>query len=238
MDSSLIDKQRKLLMFTAKSLYKAGICDQAMTSFKQAIDMDARLNKKQTTFFNDLVQTIVNPIRAATKQLRESEAFAQEKSESLATLIHNETVKQFEKLKFTCHDVLSIIDQQIIPGNTDTEVKVDMMRLQADLYRYITEFANDDEKSFFSNRAASVYEQAYKIASNKLPSHSTSRLALVLNRAILLANVLGHISEAVDLVEYEVGLLNQGNTELSETSYQQAMIFSRSLGKLLLRWKK
>ena len=113
-----------------------------------------------------------------------------------------------------------------------------MMRLQADLYRYIVEFSDPEQKRFYSSRAAAVYENAYKLAQQKLPPHSLTRLSLVLNRSILLAEIQGKIAEAVDFVENEVSLLSQENTELSEASYQQAMIFSQTLTKQLLKWKK
>ena len=238
MEGELLEKQRKLLLFTAKSLYKAEIYDQSMISFKQAIDMDSRLKPKQATFFNNLVQAMVNPLRSALKQIHELGQKECERNKQIANDVKDLCDKHYEKLKFTCHDILSTIDQQLIPGNTDVEIKVGMMRLQADLYRYIVEFADSEQKNFYSARAASVYENAYKIAQQKLPPHSLVRLSLVLNRSILLADIQGKIAEAVDFVETEVNLLLQENAELSEASYQQAMIFSQTLSKQLLKWKK
>lgn len=238
MATELLEKQRKLLLFTAKSLYKAEMYDQAMISFKQAIDMDTRLTPKYRTFFNNLVQALINPIRAALKHIKEATIREGEKVKSISDDIKIIGAAQLEKLKYLCHDILSIVDQQLIPGNNDAETRVDLMRLQADLYRYIVEFSEDEQKKFYCSRAAAVYDDAYKLAQQRLPPHSLTRLALVLNRSILLADYQGRIADAVDFVEAEVTLLSQENTELSEASYQQAMIFSRTLNKQLLKWKK
>lgn len=238
MATELLEKQRKLLIFTAKSLFKAELYDKAIISFKQAIDMDTRLSVKHRTFFNNLVQALITPIRASLRHIKESALREGERNKTVSEEIKRIGNAQLEKLKFLCHDILSIVDQQLIPGNTDAETRVDLMRLQADLYRYIVEFSEGDEKKFYSSRAASVYDEAFKLAQQKLPPHSLTRLALVLNRALLLADYQGKIAEAVDFVEGEVTLLSQENAELSEASYQQAMIFSRTLNKQLLKWKK
>lgn len=238
MENELLNKQRKLLIFTAKSLYRAEFYENSFSVMKNAVDMDARLSAKHRKFFSDIVCAIVNPMRATLTQLNESIAReTRERHSKVVENLQNVTNNHFSQLEVTCQNILSIVNQQLIPGNVDPEAKVDFMRLQGDLCRYVNEFAPTKRKEFYQMRCKSVYSEAYKIASTQLPPHSLTRLALVLNYTMFLAETLGEIHDAVDLAEAEVSKLLSTNSELSEVSFQKAMIFARKLRDKIMQWK-
>lgn len=239
MENELINKQRKLLIFTAKSLYRAEFFTNAFAVMKNAVDMDPILSAKHRKFFIDIVCAIVNPMRATLTQLNEN--IAKEKRErqlKIVEILQKVADNHFSELEVTCQDILSIVNQQLIPGNVDPEAKVDFMRLQGDLCRYVNEFAPEKRKEFYQMRCKSVYTEAYKIATTQLPPHSLTRLALILNFSMFLAETMHEVRNAVDLAESEVNKLLSTNSELSEVLFQKAMVFARKLRDKIIQWKE
>ena len=238
MEGDLLNKQRKLLIFTAKSLHMAEFDSNALAVFKSAIDMDARLTPKHQDFLFDIIRSLLNPMRNSLKQLTESfNKETRERHTEVADLVSGVIKEHFEKLELICQDILSIVDQQLIPGSPTIEAKVNYIRLQGDLYRYMYEYAPQERKDLYRIRCESVYEDATKIALSQLPPHSLARLSLVLNRSLFLAEVLKRVPEAVSFAETEVNRLLSTNTELSEALYQKAMVFTRKLRDKIIQWK-
>ena len=239
METDMLQKQRKLLIYISKKLYKSGLYDLSLKSIKQAIDMDSRLTQKHRIFFLNLIQNIINPFRATLKHLKENiSKDLLEKKNKLTEKISLIYQNQFNLFKITSQDILSIIDQQLLLGNILFEEKIDFLRIQADLYRYLSEYSLDNQKKFFITRADSVYQQAYELAQNNLPSYSLSRLALIMNRAIFLAEILKKPLDAVLFSEFEINNILNNENQLSEASYQKAMIFVRKLTNKIIQWKE
>ncbi|OHT05226.1 14-3-3 protein 1 [Tritrichomonas foetus] len=239
MENDLLNRQRKLLIFTAKSLFRAEFYTNALSVMKNAIDMDTRLSPKRRKFFFDIVRAIVSPMRSTLSQLNEN-IIRETRERQIAVVSHLQDVyaSNYSDLEITCQDILSIVNQQLIPGNSDAEAKVEFMRLQGDLCRYVYEFAPEERKEFYMLRCKSVYSDAYKIASAQLPPHSIARLALVLNLSMFLAESARDVHGAVELAESEVNKLLAANSELSEALFQKAMVFARKLRDKIITWKE
>lgn len=239
MENELLINQRKLLLFTAKSLYRAGFYTNSLTVFKNAIDMNTVLSPKNRVFFFDIIRAIINPIRNTLTQINENiQRETRERQMMAVKMLQDVANNHFSQLELTCQDILSIINQQLIPENADAESKVDFMRLQGDLCRYIYEFAPEEKKQFYIIRCKEIYADAYRLATTLLPSHSITRLALVLNRSMFLAESLHETQEAVELAEIEVNRLMSSNSDLSEVIFQKAMVFARKLRDKILKWKE
>jgi hypothetical protein len=238
MAEDLLNRRLKLLLFTAGSLHKAELDTNALLVLTNAIDMDSKLPPKYQRLFFDIVMAIVSPARSALRHLTDNfNKETKERNVALAEIIQEVILSVFMKLELTCQGILSIIDQQLIPGNPDPESKIEFMRLQGDLYRYLFEFAPQEKKELYLNRGQSVYDQAFGIASVKLMPHSQARLSLVLNRALFLANCQHKVNEAADFAENEANRLLSESVEMNEELYQKAMMFGRKLRDKVIQWR-
>ena len=238
MESELIEKQRRILLFTAKSLHQAGFQRPALATFKSAIDMDGRVSPKHYNLFYEIVQELLRPLRTSISQL--SDAMSRETRErhrEVARLLEETLQVRFDGLETTCQDVLAIIDQQLLPACSSDEVRVELMRLQGDLFRYLWDFASGEKRDMYRGRCESVYDEAAKIAT-KLDVHSLARLSLVLNRSMFLAEGLRRTEEAIEYAEGEVNRLLSTNTELPASVYQKVMAFARRLKNKVMEWKE
>jgi 14-3-3 protein epsilon len=135
-----------------------------------------------------------------------------------------------------CQDVLSILDQQLIPSNPEAELRVGFLRLEGDLYRYMLEFAASDHCELYKTRANSLYNDAWKIAQKDLPPHSLARLCLVINRAAFFADFCNEAADAVAFAEAELAKLASENSEVSEELYQKAMALATQLSTKMYQW--
>jgi 14-3-3 protein epsilon len=238
MNGDLLNKQLKLLLFTAKSLHQAKLDTSALLTLKGAIDMYPRLSPKYQRLFHDIVHAIINPIRALLRHCQESATREGRDRRSIVPIVSQELMTNlFKKLELLCQDVLAVLDQQLIPGNPDPEAKVGFMRLQADLYRYAFEFAGPERRGLYAARSLSIYDEALKMATTQLPTHSLARLCVVINRAIFLAEYCPRIPEAIAFAEGELVHLNTAAVEVNEEVYQGAMALGAQLGNRVAQWK-
>jgi hypothetical protein len=239
MEANLLQKQLKLLLFTAKSLHQAKLDAVALTTMKSAIDMDPRLTLKHQRLFQDIIRANVNPIRAVLRHCHESATRESRDRRSFVPMAAQELkVTLFSKLELFCQDILAILDQQLIPGNPEPAIRVGFMRQQADLYRYAFEFALPERKELYRLRCISIYDDALALCvSAELPPHSLARLCLVMNRAIFIAEDCEDVVAGIAFAEAELARLNTGTVEVSEEVYQKAMALAAQLNNKLTQWK-
>jgi 14-3-3 protein epsilon len=238
MQSNLLKKQLKLLLFTARSLHQSKLDATAFTVIKDAIDMYPRLSPKYQRLFQDIVHANVNPLRALLRHCQDCATREARDRRSIVPMAASELRNSlFSKLELVCQDVLAVLDQQLIPGNPDSEGKVAFMRVQADVYRYAFEFATGGRRELYRIRCRSVYDEALQIAVAQLPIHSLARLCLVMNRAIFLVEYCQEVTESIAFAETELAHLNTGALEVNEEVYQKAMALASQLNNRVFQRK-
>jgi 14-3-3 protein epsilon len=238
MEGTLLKQQLRMLIFTAKSLLKAEFYSHALVVIKNAIDMDPQLSASDQRLFFEIVRSNVAPLRTSLKQLDECQRKeSRERHIHVAAMLQMLSRANAEKLELICQEVLSVITQQLLPGNPDAESKVDLMRLQGDLFRYIAEFSPPDRRDMYLQRCQTLYDEAMSIATAQLSSISLARLALVLNRSIFMGEVLHQIPEAIEFADSEYTKLTQNTVEVSEEHYQRAMLLGRSIEEQKFRYQ-
>lgn len=237
-EAEILQKQRKTLIFTAKRLYEIELFEESLDYFKQAIDMDSCLNPKHCAFLNNLVHALTNPLRVNIKILNDTLTKDKERFKHIYEPLKYIKDNLYGQLIEKCQELLSIIDQQLIPSADNNESKVDLMRIVGDLYRYIIELSNEEDViKRYSLRSENAYQEAYMLASKSLPIYSLTRLSVVNNRSILLADILGKYKEAIEFADGEIKLLIASNSEINEESYNKAMIFCQMLQNKLTQWR-
>jgi 14-3-3 protein epsilon len=69
-------------------------------------------------------------------------------------------VKIEDELKRQCQDILTLLDNHLIPASKSEEAKVFYMKMKGDYFRYISEFANGNERNTASDKALESYRMA------------------------------------------------------------------------------
>jgi len=101
-----------------------------------------------------------------------------------------------QELQQRCEDILTLLNEPLISGASDSESKVFYMKMKGDYLRYSAEFSADQEKLRCAKEAKEAYKEATEIAKTDLPAHSHLRLGLALNFAVFYYEVMDGKLEA------------------------------------------
>ena len=84
-----------------------------------------------------------------------------------------------------CMEVLSLLNDYLIPGAKDGAQKVFYWKLKGDYYRYVCEFEKDDKQKEMKDKAREAYQMAMDIGhQDNLESTNPTMLGLALNFSV------------------------------------------------------
>merc|ERR1719224_178701 len=96
-------------------------------------------------------------------------------------LIQSYRTKIEKELEDICNDILSIIEDSLIPNSTSEEAKVFYYKMKGDYHRYLSEFQQNDVRKASASAALDAYQSASEVAAADLPPTHPIRLGLALN---------------------------------------------------------
>ncbi|KAL3105679.1 hypothetical protein niasHT_021562 [Heterodera trifolii] len=141
---------------------------------------DVQLTEEERTLLFVAYRSAINPRRSAWRVI---EGFFKttttlEEKKDLSDM--QKTVQKEAEEKG--HEILTLLDNQLIPKSADPEAKVFYMRMKGDFHRYLAEIKPTEADDL--RNALKAYQQAYSIAREKLrPSHPI-RLGVALNFSV------------------------------------------------------
>ena len=141
-----------------------------------------------------------------------------------------------EELNTICEDILGLLDSNLIAkASSSAEAKVFYLKMKADYYRYLAEFATGQKKTDHSKNAASAYDTASETASQLAPTHPI-RLGLALNYSVFLYEVQAESSKACDLAKQAFDEAIAELDTLDEESYKDSTLIMQLLRDNLTLW--
>merc|ERR1719487_2040630 len=127
-----------------------------------------------------------------------------------------------EELNTICEDILGLLDSNLIAkASSSAEATVFYLKMKADYYRYLAEFATGQKKTDHSKNAASAYDTASETASQLAPTHPI-RLGLALNYSVFLYEVQAESSKACVLAKQAFDEAIAELDTLDEESYKDS----------------
>lgn len=100
-----------------------------------------------------------------------------------------------------CEDILTIINEKLIPISTGDEGKVFYHKMKGDYYRYLAEFQTADKRKASSSEALEAYQVASTIATKALPPTHPIRLGLALNFSVFFYEILSSPDRACHIAK-------------------------------------
>src|SRR3990167_10504656 len=98
-------------------------------------------------------------------------------------LLRDAHQKILEELNKYCDDILQVLDKKLIPASSGSyEANVFYLKMKGDYYRYIAEYATNENRPIVVETAQQAYEAGLElIASNPLKNISVASLELACN---------------------------------------------------------
>jgi len=140
------------------------------------------------------------------------------------------------ELQKICDTILDLLSSNLIPKASNDESKVFYLKMKADYYRYIAEFATGDGRSGAAEKARKAYQEAHDTAEKGLVVTHPIRLGLALNYSVFQYEVLSDHEEACKMAraafEDAIGQLD----DVPEESYKDSTLIMQLLRDNLTLW--
>eukprot|EP00300_Choanocystis_sp_HF-7_P019186 c20262_g1_i1.p1 GENE.c20262_g1_i1~~c20262_g1_i1.p1 ORF type:complete len:251 (-),score=33.79 c20262_g1_i1:117-869(-) len=140
------------------------------------------------------------------------------------------------ELKGLCHDILNLLDANLIPNSTSGESKVFYYKMKGDYYRYIAEFAAGGDKQGASDESLSAYQSAHDIAVRDLAPTHPIRLGLALNFSVFYYEILSSPEKACEMAKQAFDDAIAELDNVSEESYKDSTLIMQLLRDNLTLW--
>lgn len=142
-----------------------------------------------------------------------------------------------KELKDVCQEILSLLEDYLIPGAKDGSQKVFYWKLKGDYYRYVCEFEKDEKKDETKTKAREAYQKAMDIGQEEhLESTNPIMLGLALNFSVFYYEIEEDSQKACDLAREAYNGAVAGFESLSENDYKDTTLIMQLLRDNLTLW--
>ncbi|KIK36442.1 hypothetical protein CY34DRAFT_779154 [Suillus luteus UH-Slu-Lm8-n1] len=209
----IISREEYLLL--AKVAEEAECYEDLVAQIKGLTQTYGALTIKERKLLSVAYKNITNPLRSSWR---------------VVSLIRRQRVRIEKELTDACKDIVKLLNDSLLATAKVGEETVFYYKLKGDYYRYLAEFAQQQERSRCSDSSLAAYKFAYKHALAMLgPTHPT-RLGLALNFAVYYHDVRKSPEKACHLGKHA---FDEAVACLDDSSSMQVMRDSMTILQLL-----
>ncbi|KAL5987814.1 hypothetical protein ACLOJK_035568 [Asimina triloba] len=231
------EKERETHVYMAKLAEQAERYDEMVESMKKVAKLDLELTVEERNLLSVGYKNVIGARRASWRIMSSIEQKEESKgNEHNVKLIKGYRQKVEEELSQICHDILTIIDNHLIPSSGSGESTVFYYKMKGDYYRYLAEFKTGEERKEASDQSLKGYEAASNIANTDLPSTHPIRLGLALNFSVFYYEIMNSPERACHLAKQAFDEAIAELDTLSEESYKDSTLIMQLLRDNLTLW--
>jgi 14-3-3 protein epsilon len=224
-------------VYLAKLAEQAERYDEMVESMKKvANDSTDDLTLEERNLLSVAYKNVVGARRASLRIINSIETKEKDKGSANVGLVTSYKSKVSEELNNICLDILDLLDKKLIgQAVKSAEASVFYLKMKADYFRYLAEFADDATKQDHAKNAEKAYKDATDKATDLAPTHPI-RLGLALNFSVFLYEVQAKNSEACDLAKQAFDDAIAELDTLDEESYKDSTLIMQLLRDNLTLW--
>ncbi|GAV57442.1 LOW QUALITY PROTEIN: 14-3-3 domain-containing protein [Cephalotus follicularis] len=261
---STTEKERETHVYMAKLAEQAERYEEMVECMKKVAKLDCDLTVEERNLLSVGYKNVIGARRASWRIMSSIEQKEESKgNEQNVKLIKGYRHKVEEELSKICNDILTIIDQHLIPSSASGEATVFYYKMKGDYYRYLAEFKTDQERNEAADQSLKGYEvrhifisqlfytythrlgihltcvlfqAASAAASTDLPSTHPIRLGLALNFSVFYYEIMNSPESACHLAKQAFDEAIAELDTLSEESYKDSTLIMQLLRDNLTLW--
>ena len=172
---------RDTLVYKAKLAEQAERFDEMVADMKEVAKQPQELTVEERNLLSVAYKNVIGSRRASWRVVTSIE---QKGDPEKQTIVKDYKVKIETELVDICNDILSVIEDSLIPNSTSEEAKVFYYKMKGDYHRYLSEFQTGDTRKASAGAALDAYTAASGIAGSDLPPTHPIRLGLALNFSV------------------------------------------------------
>ncbi|KAL5723133.1 Growth-regulating factor 12 [Ranunculus cassubicifolius] len=231
------EKERETLVYLTKLSEQAERYDEMVECMKKLAKLDLELSVEERNLLSVGYKNVIGSRRASWRIMSSIEQKEESKgNEQNVKLIKNYRQTVEEELSKICNDILTIIDEHLIPSSKSGESTVFYYKMKGDYYRYLAEFKTDEAKKEAADESLKGYQAASNTANTDLPPTHPIRLGLALNFSVFYYEILNSPERACHLAKQAFDEAIAELDTLSEESYKDSTLIMQLLRDNLTLW--
>jgi len=230
---------REGYVYMAKLAEQAERYDEMVEAMKRVSGMcnQVELTVEERNLLSVGYKNVIGARRASWRILSSIESKERSKgNEAHESAIKTYRTKVESELAGICQDILSILDEFLVPSSSTGESKVFYLKMKGDYFRYLAEFQTGDTRKEAAEKALLAYKSASDIAATDLASTHPIRLGLALNFSVFYYEVFNSPEQACALAKHAFDEAIQELDTLSEESYKDSTLIMQLLRDNLTLW--
>ena len=227
---------REELIFMSKIAEQTERFEDMLEYMKKVVTMGQELSIEERNLLSVAYKNTVGSRRTAWRALSSIEQKEESKGSKNLNLLKDYKKKIETELSNFSNDILSLLDQYLVKGATTAESKVFYLKMKADYYRYISEYATGELHNKVSQNASQAYDDASKIANAEMKTTHPIRLGLALNYSVFYYEVLNDPSKACNLAKQAFDDAIADIEHIEEDQYKDATTIMQLIRDNLTLW--
>jgi 14-3-3 protein epsilon len=228
-----VKMERDSLVYKAKLAEQAERFDEMVADMKNVASQPVELTVEERNLLSVAYKNVIGSRRASWRVVSSIE---QKGEPDKMIIIKEYKAKIEEELVDICNDILSIIEDSLIPNSTSEEAKVFYYKMKGDYHRYLSEFQTGDDRKASAAAALDAYQAASGIASSDLPPTHPIRLGLALNFSVFYYEILSAPDQACQIAKQAFDDAIAELDTLNEESYKDSTLIMQLLRDNLTLW--
>ncbi|CAA2955072.1 14-3-3 protein 9-like isoform X1 [Olea europaea var. sylvestris] len=228
---------RETSVYLAKLAEQAERYDEMVEAMKKVAKMDVELTVEERNLLSVGYKNVIGARRASWRILSSIE----QKEESRGNELNAKRIKEYRQkveseLTNICSDIMTVIDEHLIPSCTAGESTVFYYKMKGDYYRYLAEFKAGNERKEVADQSLEAYETATTTAEAELPPTHPIRLGLALNFSVFYYEIMNSPERACHLAKQAFDEAISELDNLNEESYKDSTLIMQLLRDNLTLW--
>ncbi|XP_022028761.1 14-3-3-like protein D isoform X4 [Helianthus annuus] len=228
--------ERENFIYIAKLAEQAERYDEMVDAMKKVANLDIELTVEERNLLSVGYKNVVGSRRASWRIL----SSIQQKEESRGNEANVKRIKEYRQkveteLSNICNDIMTVIDEHLIPSSSAGESTVFYYKMKGDYYRYLAEFKFGDDKKEAADQSLKAYQLASTAAEDLSPTHPI-RLGLALNFSVFYYEIMNSPERACHLAKQAFDEAISELDSLSEESYKDSTLIMQLLRDNLTLW--
>ncbi|MFS7894127.1 putative 14-3-3 protein [Helianthus anomalus] len=150
---------RENFIYLAKLAEQAERYDEMVDAMKKVANLDIELTVEERNLLSVGYKNVVGSRRASWRIL----SSIQQKEESRGNEANVKRIKEYRQkveteLSNICNDIMTVIDEHLIPSSSAGESTVFYYKMKGDYYRYLAEFKFGDDKKEAADQSLKAYQ--------------------------------------------------------------------------------
>ncbi|XP_016432463.1 14-3-3 protein 9 isoform X2 [Nicotiana tabacum] len=229
--------ERENFVYIAKLAEQAERYDEMVDAMKNVANMDVELTVEERNLFSVGYKNVVGARRASWRILSSIE----QKEESRGNEQNVKRIKEYQQkveseLTDICNNIMTVIDEHLIPSCTSGESTVFYYKMKGDYYRYLAEFKTGNDKKEVSDLSLKAYQTATTTVESELSTTHPIRLGLALNFSVFYYEIMNSPERACHLAKQAFDEAISELDALNEESYEDSTLIMQLLRDNLTLW--